>query len=93
MALHCNKSIPGLLHGITSKHNGDYYCLNCFRFYRTAKKLGEHEDLFNNNGFCLVKMPEDKNKFISSTLGKKTLKNPFYHLSRHRMFIKTHKYT
>ena len=71
------KSIPALLHGITSKHNGDYYCLNCFRSYRTAKKLAEHEDLCNNNDFCLVKIPEDKNKFISSTPGKNTLKNPF----------------
>ena len=26
---------------------------------------------------CLVKMPEDKNKFIASTHGKNTLKNPF----------------
>ena len=26
---------------------------------------------------CLVKMPEDKNKFIASTPGKNTLKNPF----------------
>ena len=24
------KSISGLLKGITSNHNGDYYCLNCF---------------------------------------------------------------
>ena len=71
------KSIPALLHGITSNHNGDYYCLNCFRFYRTAKKLAEHEDLCSNNDFCLVKMPEDKNKLISSTPGKNTLKNPF----------------
>ena len=71
------KIIPALLHGITSKHNGDYFCLNCFRSYGTAKKLAEHEDLCNNNDFCLVKMPEDKNKFISSTPGKNTLKYPF----------------
>ena len=70
-------SIPALLRGITSKHNGDYYCLNCFRSYRTAKKLAEHEQLCNNNDFCLVKMPEEKNKFISSTPGKNILKNPF----------------
>ena len=70
-------SIPPLLHGITAKHNGDYYSLNCFRSYRTAKKLAELEDLCNNNDFCLVKMPEDKNKFISSTRGKNVLKNPF----------------
>ena len=31
------------------------------------KKLAEHEELCNNNDFCLVKMPEEKNKFISST--------------------------
>ena len=24
------KSIPTLFRGITSKHNGDFYCLNCF---------------------------------------------------------------
>ena len=33
------KSIPALLQGVTSAHNGDFYCLNCFHFYRTAKKL------------------------------------------------------
>ena len=71
------KSIPAILRGITSKINGDFYCLNCFRFYRTAKIFSEHDDLCNNNDFCLVKMPEDKNKFISSSRGKKTLKNPF----------------
>ena len=71
------KSIPALLRGITSKNNGDFYCLNCFRSYRTAKKLAVNEDLCNNNDFCLIKMPEDKNKFISSTPGKNTLKNPF----------------
>ena len=85
------KSIPALLRGITSKNNGDFYCLNCFRSYRIAKKLAEHEELCNNNDFCLVKMPEHKNKFISSTPGKNTLKS-FYYLCRHRMFIKTHKY-
>ena len=77
MALYCNKKHIALLNGITSKHKDDYYCLNSFRSYRTAKKLAEHEDLCNNNDFCLVKMPQDKNKFISSTPGKNTLKNPF----------------
>ena len=27
------KSLSGLLRGITSNHNGDYYCLNCFHSY------------------------------------------------------------
>ena len=32
------KSISGLLRGVTSNHNGDYYCLNCFHSYTTEKK-------------------------------------------------------
>ena len=32
------KSISGLLRRITSNHNGDFYCLNCFHPYTTEKK-------------------------------------------------------
>ena len=32
------KSISGLLRGITSNHNGDFYCLNCLHSYTTEKK-------------------------------------------------------
>ena len=28
-----------LLKEITSNHNGDFYCLNCFHTYRTKNKL------------------------------------------------------
>ena len=33
------KSISGLLRRITSNHNGDFYCLNCFHPYTTEKNL------------------------------------------------------
>ena len=33
------KSVSALLRGITSSHNRDFYCLNCFHPYRTQKKL------------------------------------------------------
>ena len=36
------KSIPALLRGVTSTHNGDFYCLNCFHSYRMHNKLKEH---------------------------------------------------
>ena len=36
------KSISGLLRGITSNHNGDFYCLNCFHSYRTNRKLKKY---------------------------------------------------
>ena len=35
--------VPALLRGITSKHNGDFYCLSCFHSYSTKCKLEKHE--------------------------------------------------
>ena len=32
------KNVSGLLRGITSNHNGDFSCLNCFHSYTTKKK-------------------------------------------------------
>ena len=37
------KSLSGLLRGISSSHDGDYYCLNCFHSYRTENKLNAHK--------------------------------------------------
>ena len=34
--------LAGLLRGITSNHNGDFYCLNCFHAYTTKNKLETH---------------------------------------------------
>ena len=33
------KSLSSLLRGVTSNHNGDFYCLNCFHSYSTEKNL------------------------------------------------------
>ena len=71
------KSIPALLRGVTSTHNGDIYCLNCFHSYRTRNKLIEHEKMCQVNDFCNLKLPNEENKYISSTPGKNTLKTPF----------------
>ena len=32
------KKLSALLRGITSKHQGDFYCLNCFHFFRKEKE-------------------------------------------------------
>ena len=37
------RSLSGLLRGISSNHDGDYYCLNCFHSYRTENKLNVHK--------------------------------------------------
>ena len=39
------KNLSGLLRGITSKHEGDFYCLNCFHLYRTKNKLEAHKKI------------------------------------------------
>ena len=70
------KSIPGLLHGITSTNHSDHYCLNCFHSYRTLNALKNHEKLCENHDYCNVKMPNEDNKYISSTLGKNSLRVP-----------------
>ena len=37
------KRLSRLLRGITSNHDGDYYCFNCFYSYRTENKLNAHK--------------------------------------------------
>ena len=37
------KKLSTLLRGITSKHQGDFNCLNCLHSYRTENKLQSHE--------------------------------------------------
>ena len=37
------KSLSALLRGITSKHDGDFCCLNCFQSYSTENKLKMHK--------------------------------------------------
>ena len=62
------KSIPALLRGVTSTHNGDFYCLNCFHSYRTSNKPQENEKLCQTHDFCNFKLPiEVKNIYIEYT--------------------------
>ena len=68
------KSISGLLRGITSNHNGDFYCLNCFQSYTTEQKLRKHEKVCKNHDFSHLKMPDKDNKILKYTSGEKPLK-------------------
>ena len=70
------KSLPGLLRSITSTNHGDFHCLNCLHFERTLDALKNHEKLCENHKYCKVKMSNDDNKYISSTLGKNSLRVP-----------------
>ena len=72
------KNISGLLRGITSNHNDDFYYLNCLHSYRTKSKLKKHEKICKNNDFCNLKMPDVDNNILESKPGKKSLKNAFF---------------
>ena len=43
------KSLSALLRGITSNHNEDFYCLNCFHSYITKEELKKHQLLLCRN--------------------------------------------
>ena len=71
------KSLSRLLRSITSNHDGDYYCLNCFHSNRTENKLNAHKKLCENHDYCNIEMPSNDNNLINYNKGEKSLKLPF----------------
>ena len=59
------KSISGLLRGIASNHDGDFW------------RLEKHERICKDHDFCHVKMPDQNNKILKYNSGQKSLKAPF----------------
>ena len=86
------KNIYGLLRGITSYHNSDFYCLNCLHSYRTKSKLKKHEKICKNHDFCHLEMPDVDNDILEGKPRKKITKTPIYYLCRSRMFIIKNEY-
>ena len=68
------QSISRLFNKITSNHNDDYYCLNCFHSYRTEDRLKKRELICNNHNYCEIVMPDDKNKILKYIPKSKSLK-------------------
>ena len=71
------KNLSRLLRGITSNHDGDFYCLNCFHSYRMKNKLEVHEKICENRDYCHVEMPTNDNNTIKYNQGEKSIKLPF----------------
>ena len=71
------KSLSRLLRGITSNHDGDYYCLNCFHSYRTENKLNAHKKVCENHDYCNIEMLSNDNNLINYNKGEKSLKLSF----------------
>ena len=47
--------LSALLRGITSKNNGDFYCLNCLNSFRTKNKLESHKKYVKIKIFVTLK--------------------------------------
>ena len=71
------KNLSRLLRGITSNHDGDFYCLNYFHSYRTKNKLNAHKKICENHEYCHTEMPNKDNNMIKYNQGEKSLKLPF----------------
>ena len=71
------KNLPGLLRGITSSRKEDFYCLNCFRSYRTRNKLEVDKKICENHDYCNVVMPTKDNNIMTYNQGEKSIKLPF----------------
>ena len=71
------KSLSRLFRGVTSNHNGNFYCLNCLHSFRTDNALEKHERLCDNNDYFTIEMPTKFNKILKYNHGEKSLRTPF----------------
>ena len=71
------KKLSELLRGITSNHNEDFYCLNCFPAYTTDNKFETHKKVCENHDYCCMEMPNEDNKILKYNHGEKSMKAPF----------------
>ena len=68
------KSFSKLMHGISSKNNGDFYCYGCFHSFRTQSVLLKHIELCKDNKFCKIELPKKGKNFKYHKPGSKSLK-------------------
>ena len=69
--------LSALFRQITSKHDGDFYCLNCFYAYSTENKLKKHKSVYEDHDYCYVEMPKEDNKILKYKHGEKSMNVPF----------------
>ena len=71
------KRLPALFRRIISKHDEDFYCLNCFHSYSKTGKLEKHKDLCEKYDYYDVQMPNKDNKIFKYNIEQKSMKVPF----------------
>ena len=71
------KKLSALLRGITSNYNGDFYCLNCLKSFKTKNKLESPKRVCENKYFCNVIMLFDDTKILEFNHYQKSDKAKF----------------
>ena len=71
------KNLSALLHGVTSKHKGDFHSLNCLNSFRTENKLTSFEKVCKNKDFYGMVMPSEINNMLELNQYMKSDKMPY----------------
>ena len=71
------KKLSTLLRGVTSKHHGDFYYLNCFHSFATENKRESHKKGCGNKDFYNTIMPSEDTKILELNQYQKSDKAPF----------------
>ena len=66
-----------LLRRITSKNNGDFYCLICLRSFRAENKHKFHEKVCKSKYICGIVMATKKNKILGLNQDMNSDKMPY----------------
>ena len=56
-------NLSALLQRMSSNHQGDFHCSNCFNSYTTGNKLIEHDEICNNHVAVIQKCPSRLKKY------------------------------
>ena len=65
------------MRGTISKHQGDFYCLNCLHSFATENQLESNKKVFENKDFCNVIMPSEDTKLLKFNHHQKSDKASF----------------
>ena len=68
IALSCSKKLSALLRGTTSKHVGDFYCLNCLHYFRRKNEFESRNKVCDKKDFCNIVMPSEDTKILEFNL-------------------------
>ena len=61
---------------MTSKHHGDFYCLNCLHSFRTENKAKSHEKVYRKKCFCGIEIPSKNDNILEFNQNMKSDKIP-----------------